>query len=753
MKVPQLIARIDVTDYVSSDGKYKYELINSALVPNLVGLLRVGNNSDLPELVAQVRVGHEGIIVSKYGLRRNCSYGNGKVCCKDSCIDLNNGNTSKSLRGNEVVALSKLGSRKYSVIDCYEGVSKECNEALLDTSGNVSCLVLRNRKVCTVIIWDNVTGVAKEYRISCKGLRQLKCRGNLCVLMTDDGVWVVSFDVLYRLPAEFEPIVKCGEYEYLYDYRHGILVRCNGDILYPLVPLDALPKASCLTKSVIVAGLGDGLYVIEGNLSREVYGGPVSKVLASDGVAVFEIGRGVYRVITDGWDSDTVIKALACTTIGEGYVLCLVKTNDSRYLLEVLNPRVTYEPKVEVVRSEVSRDSYALIRVIPWFETTSLTIDSRVKVVESVTTGVVKTLLIRPKLLGYSGSIRVMVQDPLYNVSVLVPITSRRPRLLGAVTEECIYTTRGSVGREGCNLYAKVRVKVEHTVPEEGTIECRCDGLRNYSISINKLSNNEYSIELLGKAINESPTLDISLRYSEDTYKLGRYVLNLSNNVMKNPLINNLFTLETRNGKVLIRPKLSNAKLNVVCSDGSEYVVNSSESVALECAPPILVKGEYVDDRGIRWFLSSFIEAPTKLRVVKGSVDRVRLDLRLSTPLSRELIINVPVNEVVVKGIEVVEVSNGSAKVRVLLSKYESVLAAVVTSLSNGLIIKNVGSNELTFTLPLNDLIYGLTIHLLTISNGVISKHFSIKEVLKELIKYANTVASNLMSTLGMVTQ
>ncbi len=755
MKVPQLITKVDITNLVSDRERESLRLVRSTN-PSIVGIVKPVNNSQdrRYDLIAFVKLTTEGIIIEKPEPNNKCKYYENRVCCNDRCYEISsNEEVIRLTRGNALVVISKKNKRKYLVIDCLEGIGGYFDDALVSMSDRVTCLVTKKGKTCRINIWDNLTGSSKEYIISCKSIRNIICRDVLCVLNTDKDRWVISLNMIYRVPAELEPVTKCGEFDYLYDRKHCILVKCNGDILHPLTPLNSVPKASCLSKSVIIAGVNDGLYIIEGNLSREVHNGFIGDISASEGVAAFEVSKGMYKVITNGWDVDLSIKALSCTTLGPGYLLCLVKTLDSKYLLELLNPHTSYEPRIDVVRNSVSREGYAEVRITPWFETTTLTIDSRVKIVEEVSTGAIKTLLIRPKLLGFSGNIRIMVNDPLFTISSIVPITSSRPKLADVELIKCIYTEQGNVASESSNLYTRLRIKVEHSVPEEGIIKCKCLNLRNYLVNIKKLNSDVYEIMIVGKATSDSVVIEFSVSYGEDTYRLGKYVINLLNNRVKNPLVNNLFNIEIYDNKYLkIKPLLRGAKLEVICRNGKRYLADNAGTVLSDCDSPILVKGIYEDDEGIKWYLSEFIEVPTKLRITRGDSNE-GLDLVVkedTMPMKKEVVITLPNTDPEVRDLRIINVSRDDAKFHIDVSNHEIISAAVVTSIKKAVLIKNIRSNTISFNLSLDDAFYGITIHLVLIDGKVISKHFRLNDVLVEAIKYASSAASKLINVLRL---
>ncbi len=755
MKVPQLVMKVDVTNLLSDKERENLKLVKST-DPYVVGIVKQVNNSQNTryEVLAFVRLTTEGITLEKPELSNKCEYDGGNICCSDKCFEISNdGDTTKLTKGGTLVVISKRNKRKYLVIDCFEGNVGYFDEVLASISDRVTCLVARKGKTCKVSLWDNLTGSSKEYVISCKSVRSVVCRDVLCVLSTNRDHWVVSFNMIYRVPAELEPVTKCGEFDYLYDRKHGILVKCNGDILHPLTPLNSVPRASCLSKSVIVAGVNDGLYIIEGNLSKEVHSGFIGDVSASEGVATFEVSKGMYRVVTNGWDADLSIKALSCTTLGPGYLLCLVKTLDSRYLLELLNPHTSYEPRIEVVRNSVDKEGYAEIRIIPWFETTTLTIDSRVKIVEEISTGAIKTLLIRPKLLGFSGNIRVMVNDPLFTVSSIVPITSSRPKLANVELIKCIYTEQGNVANESSNLYAKLRIKVEHSVPEEGIIKCKCQNLRNYVVNIKRLDHDVYETIITGEATSDSIVVEFSVSYGEDTYRLGRYVINLLNNRVKNPLVSNLFNIEIHDNEYLkIKPLLKGAELEVICRNGKRYLANDEGVMLSDCNLPILVRGVYEDNEGIKWYLSKFIEVPTKLRITRGG-SKEGLDLVVkedTIPMNKEVIITLPDTDPEVKDLRIIDVTRNNARFYLNVSNHEVISAAIAASVKNAILIKDINGNTISFNLPLDNAFYGITIHLVLIDGRVVSKHFRLNDVLVEAVKYASLAASKLINALRL---
>lgn len=287
-------------------------------------------------------------------------------------------------------------------------------DGLIRMVGTHTYITVCRRNRCLAGIFDIVDGVAKLYEVRLPGpisgeLRRLDVSTGLSGFSIHDrsSTLAVSVNGVELIPGFFRFIASCPAGDYLVD-REGFLVRVRNGILDVVGRMGEIFSAACLSDGIVVAdtgGLKTVRYGAYTTVSREA-----AKEISSFRDVISVVSRtGVVRILCDK-NSYTLDSPLlkSCVTTAAG-VACL--TDDSVIFLD---PATPVEVELGVKDGSTTREPVELM-VRPWFDGCRLSIAPKfIAVWDQGVDGGTLRAKIYPRILGWEGRVRVVVECPTY---------------------------------------------------------------------------------------------------------------------------------------------------------------------------------------------------------------------------------------------------------------------------------------------------------------------------------------------------
>ncbi len=559
------------------------------------------------------------------------------VLCDKSgkCYDVSN--VTKIMHSNYLgVPVVVFCSKKYCIyLDPIKQKLVKVRSVLLSSHGSTSCLVATDSNTHHIFIWDRYEGAIRNYVLEKQRtvFNRLVCSENLCIAYSESEALAISFNNLYPIPSALRPLTSCYYSDYFIDERYGVIVRSiNGEldpiaVTGPAIPCGTINSAPVISTSAGVGVLNDKIWLI-------VRSGRFLEASAYYNVIAIKYGNKTEFIVFDGSEECSSFANVTKCVVGKGGLTwCLSSSN-----LVLLNPNRPVEAGIKVLNSKVNSRDYALVTLSPWFPGSSYEISKFVKVVNVIKENRELILKLRPKQLGWSGNVRIMLRTPIISLSESFNLTSTRPKISTAEILNCKYSPDGilkSASSRMCNTLIRLKIVVINPVPEKSILQVFCNDL-------GKLKSTEYSIAV-GPGITEevldirtaskSGKLEISfnLTYdSGDRYCLGKLSIDLNNHLVFNPLKSTDIILTHIGHETLICSKKSNAVLRLTCYDGKVLEGDSCIMIS-NCLLPAVLELEVQDDLFI-WrrykILSKILEEPVLISISHGesplNIKRIR---------------------------------------------------------------------------------------------------------------------------------
>ena len=671
---------------------------------------------------------------------------NVKLCVNNECMNIDKVHSMSIINFFNEFILTIRSGNSYIIVDA-SGIRKSF-KSVISGSEILGCqATLSTKDSLSITVWDRYEGISNEFKVSCNEIDGLSCNKNLCVVFCGRVSWVVSLNDIYPLPVKLLPLIRCGDEDYLYDPKHKLVVRSVHGELTPLALIRYPLDVDCLSNAKLIITLGDELSIIEGNLRKTLIRGSIKDVSAKGTMAIFNSGMH-YRVINDDELEDIVIRSDQCILAREGIALCIIG-NESLGLLDINN---SVEPEVEVLSNTISSNSYVKVRIRPWFTTSELIIDDRLVLIESNAHGDNLEVSLRPKVLGWSNDVRLYVKDPLFTIAKVFPISSSAPKLINANVVKAAYISDGGIVTPNTDFAALLNIELSNEVPENAILKTSIEGLgvsNMDNVIINKGRTN-VKLMIVGNVINEDVVkINLNVFYSllKDEYNVGSITLRPKDYVIRNPLKESIKVLKRSNHEIAINVELDRSSMYVVCSNGYEFKShgNNVDINLSKCKPPILVTITHSDPL-FSMYLTEIIEYEPFIQVLEDSEFTVRSSRDYITLYMPKL------NDELFEDIDVV--SGGSnIKLRLNMKKLD-IPIILVWVCGNEASYKYVPPKAEKVLLECNSLRLLEGLHLYALIPGkefkeAPRKHFSIKDILARLLRYAIRSATTLSELVG----
>jgi len=671
---------------------------------------------------------------------------NVQVCIDKECMNLGNIQLMSVINFLNELVLSIKKNGTYIVANI-NGI-KRVTKSVIGGSEVVACQATLSTKDSLVIsVWDRFEGVGNEFKVSCSDVTDLICSKNLCVVSCGRTSWVVSLSDVYPLPIKLWPLIRCGDEDYLYDPKHKLIVKSNHGELTPLTIMKYPSDVDCLDNSKLLVSLGDELSIVEGNLRKILIRGYVGDLSAKGIMAIFNLGSS-YRVINDDELTDIVIKSNQCVLVREGVAICTVG-NDMLGLLDVSKP---VKPEIDILSSTISSNSYVKVRVKPWFTTSELIIDDRLVLVESNVCSDSLEILLRPKILGWSGDIRLYVKDPLFTITKTFSISSSTPKLINVDVAKAVYIDEGGIVTPYADFVALLNIMLSNEVPENAILKATVEGLRVSSINDITIGKGYTNAELMvvGNVINKDVVkINLSVQYNflKDKYYIGSVTLRPKEYITRNPLRESIRVLRKQDKELEISVGLNESSINIICSNGYELKSGNNRVIIdlSKCKLPILITATYNDLFNI--YLTKIIEDEQPIQVREGdefAIENIDGNITLYVPkLSYELF----------KDLDIV---SGGTNVKLKLKMKElNVPAVLIWVCGDDASYKYIPpkSREVLLECSSSNFLKGLQLYILTPGMKLKEaprKYFSVKEIVIKSLEYAVRNAIIISKLVGM---
>jgi len=499
--------------------------------------------------------------------------------------------------------------------------------AVLGIFDSTACLIASNGEVHDIYIWDRFEGGIKAYTYEREGMKfnKLICGERLCVAYSKSEALAISFYSVYPIPTTLKPLISCGHNDYFIDERYGIVIKSKKGELDPIaVTGTAIPCGAVGDTPVISTQAGVG--VVNDKILLILRPGRYLQASAyHDIIAVRHGGKVEFIVYEGNEEYSSIANVTKCVAGREGLAWCLSNSD-----LVVLNPKEAIRAEIKVLNSEISAREYAVISLSPWFNGSSYEVSKSVNVVEAVENNERLILKLRPKRLGWSGSVRIVLRTPIITLSENFDLSSTRPKLGSIRIIDCKYSPDGILKNLAgsdkiCNTYIKVKVKISNPTPESGLLKIR-------SSDFSELSGNEFEIpvepgdivrSIILSTFSKHGRLELSFNLSfqsGDQYYLGKLAIDLKKFMVPNPLKDVDVILTHVGNETILSLRDSNAVLRLTCYDGRTFEGIGSISVS-ECPLPAVLLLEAQDDF-FTWkkyiTLNDLIDKP---RIFEGSLN------------------------------------------------------------------------------------------------------------------------------------
>jgi len=487
-------------------------------------------------------------------------------------------------------------SKKYCVhLDPIERRLVKVKRVFLSTHGSTSCLVAID-DVCRVLLWDKYEGNFRSYEVDGCGMsiNRLVCSDNLCTAYSEGEALAISFSGLYSIPKSLKPLISCGANDYFIDENYGVLVRSVGGELDPVAVTGPATPCGCVNGFPVISS-SSGIGILNDRIWLIIRSGRYLEASAySNVIAVRHGSRTEFVVFEESEEFTSHASVTKCVVGKGGLTWCLSGGN-----LILLNPLKPVKAEIKVLSSKVDSWDYASVTLSPWFPNSSYEISKFVRVISEVVRDKELVLKLRPKQLGWSGTVRIVLRTPVISLSESFNLTSSRPRIKSVEVVDCKYSPDGILKNSDSrpsNTLIKLRVTPVNPVPERGTLEMICRDVRGpkaseYSILIDP-GPSERELDIVAASRGDKLEILFNLLYDQgDRYYLGRLSIDLSNYMIPNPLKSIDFILTHVGSETLICSKEDSAVLRLTCYDGRVFEGNSC-LVVENCVLPAVLELE-----------------------------------------------------------------------------------------------------------------------------------------------------------------
>jgi len=550
--------------------------------------------------------------------------------CDDSgkCYDVTNVSqvAYSNYLGNPIIVFY---SKKYCIYnDPIKLRLTRARSAIMGTFGSIACLLASNSGIHDIYIWDRFEGNIKTYTLEREGMvfNKVVCGEGLCVAYSKSEALAISFHNLYLIPPTLKPLISCGYNDYFIDERYGIVIKSrNGEldpiaVTGPATPCGVVGDAPVISTHAGVGVVNDKIWLI-------LRSGRYLEASAYHNIIAIRHGGKVEFVVFEGNEEDSSFANVTKCIVGkDGLAWCLSGSS-----LIILDPKEPTEAVVEVVNNEVSAREYATVILSPWFTNSSYEVSKFVKVVEARENNGRLILKLRPKQLGWSGSVRVTLRTPIITLSKNFDLTSVRPKISNIKVVDCKYSPDGTLKRlmgDGriYNTFLKFKISLTNPVPEEGSLKIRSSDIGGSRIDgldvIVEPGDTVKSLTLNTFSKHGKLELSFNLNYkSGDRYYLGKLVVDLEEFLVPNPLKDIDVVLTHIGDETLICSRDRDVTLRLTCYDGKVFEGIGSISVS-ECLLPAVLELE-AQDAFFIWkryiTLSNLMAKPKTLKNTPGA--------------------------------------------------------------------------------------------------------------------------------------
>ncbi|MCX8184595.1 MAG: hypothetical protein RMI56_06970 [Sulfolobales archaeon] len=354
----------------------------------------------------------------------------------------------------------------------------------IDIYGTSIYVAACSRSKCVTGVLDLVDGLTKLYSLDMPELRLLDLRSTSISIgyggfsISSKSVTIsASVSSVEVLPGFFRYIASCASGDYLID-RDSFLVRVRKNSLDILGRVNEVISAACVSDGIAIADR-EGLKIVRYGAYTNVMREAIREVSSHRDIISIVSKSGLVKVLSrkNAYTLDSpALKSCKLTTEG---LACL--TEDSVIFLDP-------ETLIDVV-AEVHIDSESgLVELVaqPWFEQCHYLITPKIVAVlrEEVVSGVLHAKLY-PKVLGWEGYVRAIVECPTYSRSIEEFAKFGRIEL-DELTEKLVTIARfGRVfGSKNSNCVGRLKLRLRSRFPVQIPFEVRFEGVEDIDVKI-----------------------------------------------------------------------------------------------------------------------------------------------------------------------------------------------------------------------------------------------------------------------------
>ncbi len=299
-----------------------------------------------------------------------------------------------------------------------------------------------NQRQCTAVVWDPITGESSEHIIELDKLRDVTCRGGICVINASEESVILrpGKNPIYTPLTPTYPLTSCGKSNYLmYKSDEGsFVIKVTGTDIDPLIPIEGVPIAACLNDSLVLCESEVGCGILKERLWMGLTKRFFTPFSAAD-IATLNPIDSKEVMLANSSGIVTSIKSRVCVPNNEGLLLCM---SDSHIVVSSVHTMV--EPSIEVLKNVVDAETYATVRVRLPGKCSEVEVLGDVSGHRLEREGFVH-LYLRPLRLGETASPVIMIRSPLTEFARRITITSSAPRLNSIVVEKADASVVGRV--------------------------------------------------------------------------------------------------------------------------------------------------------------------------------------------------------------------------------------------------------------------------------------------------------------------
>jgi hypothetical protein len=765
MRIPKLLRFINIRDVLVENG-YGTEAVDKmfAILRSINGDVIVMPKSSTYAVNPYIRIKHNDLSVKFYlnrGIRLEDFLngkssiplvGGGHVSIRNNKLVIESSDEGKELifnniyiiqAGDKAVVIGRHRKKAF-VIDPFTSDIINVKSCIHCESEVFAALAWNEKDGCRIVVIDKYSGNLRVYSLGDLGsVKDVRCGYGLAFIRFSGQSFVADFEGIRSVDGDFAPFLTCGNYQYLLDREHGILIRLGIDSLEPLAMGYNVRLLGCLDEGDLAALINSRPAVMRDNVWSYLGQQSISKGAAGGKTVLLNTGD-LSIVFYDG-AKVAELRTIKCTVLGDGFVACLTSEG-----IAIMDPSATYEVSIDVVREVVDSNGYAEVILRPWFEGMKYSISQSIQVIHEKIKDSELILNLRPKVLGWEGYGIIAFSSPLHTLMQRIRVRSKHPKLSRAEVIKCKYSTEGKLDDGESNASITIALTIYNSLPENANLSIKSSKIKltNVGKYVLKPGVNELEVTITGYALEDNVDIQLNYLWDRGNIPLGELMINLKRYLIRNPLSGIKPTIRSL-GECIAEIRYPESIYGeLLCRNGVKVSGKGSVMVRNCELPAVLtLMSNYEGFKFVKFVNIDYLAQPgTEFTFSKSPGTRVEpVDICFEGFALQSPKIVTSLNPGDFKIAVTPLIGNGAPLLRVVASAPVDSLLYIITGRRT---YTSLGTDIILDVSNL-DIFQGLVGGFISIGNLSLKFHLSGTEVLKSFIRLGSAAAASLLKLVG----